>query len=183
MHPERVLTCPRLPPHPCAPAPGLSQLLANCAVNGLIQISSSEHPLAEPRCLGFVLFGTSMDQEHQIQPALLHCSTTGHLPASSSSSSSSCCSNSSSSSSSSPLLHPPPLQMPPLHSPSLIPPCHLTLLQKTAPTIEDDAGVGVAQLVRGHTRVVAVVLLRNVEEGQRGQAALALDPHSLQPVR
>lgn len=50
------------------------------------------------------------------------------------------------------------------------------------PTIQDDAGIGVAQLVCGHTRVVAIVLLRHIEEGQRREAALALDPHALQPI-
>lgn len=132
MHPERVLTCPRLPPHPvlqqhqgsadCWPTVLCTQCQAN---TGLILGASSGRTSLLGVCAVWHLDGPGTPNT-----APLHCSTAGHLPASfsssSSSSSSSCSSNSSSSSSS------PNASSSPFFSYSSLPP-HLTAKNRHLP--------------------------------------------------
>lgn len=116
------------PSSPRAPAtPGLSRLLANCAVHPVSGRYRS-HPRSslwqDLTARGLCCLApqwarnTKCSQLRSIAPPLAICQPPSLHPP--------------------PLhralqtpLHPPPLQMPPLHPPSLIPLCHLTLLQKT----------------------------------------------------
>lgn len=56
-----------------------------------------------------------------------------------------------------------------------------TMSRRPALTIQCDAGIGVSKLVGSHTGVVPIVLLRDVEESQSGDATFVLYPHSVQP--